>query len=106
MKRALRHKNFWRAEHAKTAKSSRENLRTKQSVLICLMEELHIVRRCSMKTLRKDLVVTMRERLDLKLEQNPIRNICPRGPVRAVGTNVRQVDFTVLKRNCLRYNEV
>lgn len=65
MKRALRHKNFWRVERAET---SRENLRTKQSVLICLMEELHMVRRCSMKTLRKDLVGITHERLDTQFE--------------------------------------
>ena len=33
----------------------------------------------------------------------PIRNICPRGPVRAVGTKVRRFDLTVLIQ---RNNEV
>ena len=64
----LRHKKFWRVKRAKT---SRENLRTKQSVVIYLMEELHMVRRCSVKTLRKDVVGTVQERLDLKLGEKP-----------------------------------
>lgn len=64
----LRHKKFWRVKRAKT---SRENLRTKQSVVIYLMEELHMVRRCSVKTLRKDVVGTVQERLDLKLGAKP-----------------------------------
>lgn len=65
MKRALQHKNFWRVERAKT---SRENLRTKQRVLISLKEELRIVRRCSIKTQRKDLVGIAQERLDTQFE--------------------------------------
>ena len=65
MKKALRHKNFWRVERAET---SRENLRTKQSVFICLMEELHMVRRCSMKTQRKDVVGITQKLLDTQFE--------------------------------------
>ena len=65
MKRALQHKNFWRVERAKT---SRENLRTKQRVLISLMEEFRMVRLCSMKTQRKDLVGITQERLDTQFE--------------------------------------
>ena len=65
MKRALRHKNFWRVERAQT---SREIFRTKQSVLICLMDKLHAVRRCSMKTQRKDLIGITQELLDTQFE--------------------------------------
>lgn len=65
MKRVLQHKDFWRVERAKT---SREKLRTKQRVLICLMDELHAVRRYSMKTQRKDLVGITQERLDTQFE--------------------------------------
>ena len=89
MKRVLQHKDFWRVERAKT---SREKLRTKQRVLICLMDELHAVRRCSMKTQRKDLVRITHERLDTQFETS----VRPRGPVRAVGRNVRRFDLTVL----------
>ena len=58
----LQHKDFWRVERAKT---SREKLRTKQRVLICLMDA---VSRCSMKTQRKDLVGITQERLDTQFE--------------------------------------
>ena len=97
MKRALQHKHFWRVESAKT---SRENFRTKQRVLISPMEELHMVRRCSMKTLRKDLVGTMQERLDLKLGAKPnSKHLSARTSTRR--GHQRRPRLNGTKKNCL-----